>query len=555
MNERYANRGYNANKKPYYKRGSAVNYVPKAKPQTDTVEKLIEAPAIPIVEPRSNRITREAIISLYKKDPSTTSLLTEWTKNNPDIYSAEPVSPEFLTEFKLPMAGCIASSRKSSKIYEEGEMAEPVAPYYSETTTIEKKSYSRGGYNNSDYYYYEEDVGIVEGNNETSSSRRMANAPLWFDEAVPDPQTTAPDFVMDDVLKRQQDLEEEKKAFLSRENKKTVEEQENADEYSKVDELFEQKMKQGNSAGTPMKMDEIFDSSGILGSTSTETIAAGINAIDLNTLEAGLISQSSAKKGTTVAGKMPEDVLIGGGENDDGTKMEVITDSMPVWGEFTAEEIQKQSKEHIDNWGIDTVKTIEPPIRPAGQYPNHEHSHTPPLMQHTPFQNPFCPGYLHIKEADAAWYYKDLQGVIRGPFTSIDMHRWFIADYFPPTLEIRFRESLPFIALEAFLSAQQKELSAPRYYPEPVYSRPAPRRMQKYEYGQSPQYANQIPAMIKEQLMQPVELKDRDFPVLQPKAASKESSGMDESGAMKLGMDKKGKKAKEALAKTVLGFF
>lgn len=48
---------------------------------------------------------------------------------------------------------------------------------------------------------------------------------------------------------------------------------------------------------------------------------------------------------------------------------------------------------------------------------------------------------------EKAWYYKDPQGRIQGPFSSIDMYNWNLVGYFNPSLQVAWRSSSMFLAL------------------------------------------------------------------------------------------------------------
>ncbi len=48
---------------------------------------------------------------------------------------------------------------------------------------------------------------------------------------------------------------------------------------------------------------------------------------------------------------------------------------------------------------------------------------------------------------EKAWYYKDPQGRVQGPFSSIDMYNWNLVGYFSPSLQVAWRSSVLFLSL------------------------------------------------------------------------------------------------------------
>ena len=48
---------------------------------------------------------------------------------------------------------------------------------------------------------------------------------------------------------------------------------------------------------------------------------------------------------------------------------------------------------------------------------------------------------------EKAWYYKDPQGRVQGPFSSIDMYNWNLVGYFSPSLQVAWRSNALFLSL------------------------------------------------------------------------------------------------------------
>jgi len=584
-NGRYNSHSHGSGKKPYYKRGMQINYVKKSEVNVESPEKHEEVVNASSAPEKHMGISREIITARYRKDLVCKGLISDWIIKNPDIYSSEIISPEFTKDFKLPLTDAIISPRKSSKNYYEDpdfpENGPPSDPKYQPNPI---------NTNYNQYYaenYEDEDTGIVEGAQENiGGHHKIRGMPAWVNEPITGYNTDKYNENSDTLLENTKNndifgmgnrsLEDEKRAFLKQNIKPDSSIHEIEESYSKIDEIFEQKMKQNT------KIDDIFNAKPM----DEKAVISGITAIDLNTIESNLLKKTQ-----------PELTNPEGDENDDGTNLNIATSSVPAWGAYSAEEIQKQSIEHMDNWGMDNIRIIENNkishniqpekyqpeinetmpnfIRPP-QYQNINdlfmptqqiiRTTSPPPPPPPGLENPFCPSYMRISENEPAWFYKDLQGILRGPFTPLDMYHWLIAEYFPLTLEIRFKENAPFIKLGAYLDLQRK---APIPPPMPIVSRPKlePEKVQQPkiktvektpEYTEKPTVSKLVTItqpIVPPQPIQPkVEFADHDFPELKPKVESKESV----SQPIKTNVaDKKSNKksTKEALAKNVLGFF
>lgn len=51
---------------------------------------------------------------------------------------------------------------------------------------------------------------------------------------------------------------------------------------------------------------------------------------------------------------------------------------------------------------------------------------------------------------DNVWYYEDPQHKIQGPFSSVDMDVWNLDQYFPPNLQISWKQSKEFLSISSF---------------------------------------------------------------------------------------------------------
>lgn len=147
------------------------------------------------------------------------------------------------------------------------------------------------------------------------------------------------------------------------------------------------------------------------------------NTIDMATLESSLLKVNT---------------------NEEETEDDII----PEWNSYTAEQIIKESSENESTWGVSTMKTIN-----NESYEKSLNYINPNYVR----QNIFCPKYTQVKESEAVWYYKDLKNTIHGPFTPIEMYDWFMAGYFPSTLEVRLKEESPFIPIDMLIMASTTE--------------------------------------------------------------------------------------------------
>ena len=393
-----------------------------------------------------NRISRELIISKCEKPSSVDrnkELISEWIRGSKEIYSETSILPEALKEFTYPMSECLVKQRRASvNSWIQEKKEEKVNPAHPEY--IEEE-------------YSPEDNGIVEGHIEEKTKPQW-NAPLWFQNNTSFSDRTAKNdgeaFTLESLSKRQLTLEEEKRIFFESKEVKPLHAPvvEKPLQYSSMDALFEQK---------PTGVAAIF-------AAAPEEIhqTAKIKAIDLSTLEANMMSQ---KKVEATVGKNMDDKGLEEGEEfaeQDNSEGE----ELPVWSKLTAEEIQKESKERIDSWGVSgatkpLLDNKDEAVQgfaynhnkePATKVPSNIVDWTPEqltatiqdLMKEPP--NPFTINTL--TESDQAWYYKDLQGFVRGPFSCLNMHRWHKANYFPPDLLIRLGEDNQFISLDSFLA-------------------------------------------------------------------------------------------------------
>lgn len=165
----------------------------------------------------------------------------------------------------------------------------------------------------------------------------------------------------------------------------------------KLANLEEEKIKY-NQNGLAFKKVDI---SSLFEGNNIELLPLPINVIDLSTLEAKLITNS---------------VMWENRKADDCKEKESIT-------EF--ENIQKKIKSEYETSFLD---------KPSENIFSFATDDT-------------------IPEDTKAWYYKDLQGNVHGPFSSFEMNMWFNAGYFPDDLLIRFGDDKEFITLIELLKA------------------------------------------------------------------------------------------------------
>ncbi len=426
-------------------------YVPKGNPAAvqseGTPAGSSSGPASPYKTP-SCSLTRDFMLSLFSEQKETT-LIPGWLKAIKTVYSEVPIVPECSKKFQLPMDKCVMPPRSE---YQSGA-----------------KSYEDGG---NDYYYANpgtEDKGIATHDEPEDIQGRV---PLWFSSSSSSSaaassapgngtrQTRAPDLSFEDMAKDQDSLEEEKRRFLAGSG---MEEKARALEkeclYSSVDEKVARSLKAQSSG-----VDDIF----LHGKDSAPAASENIQAVDMEMLETGLI-----KPGAPTS------------NNNNLEKDADPEEDVPVWNSFSAEEIQRHTREHMDGWGLSTGPALPPD--PAVQVLNDkmenlgmdppaeedERDHPAKIMREDS-DNPFCPDYLRISEGDKAWYYKDLQGLIRGPFSSSEMNMWLKAGYLPRDLQIRFGPESTFVPLESFLpaDAMPPPATVPAPTPVPTYSVP-----------------------------------------------------------------------------------
>ncbi len=390
-------------------------------------------------------LTRDFLLSRFSPQKDV-SLLPDWLKSNTMYYSETPIPPESSKEFPLPMDKSIMPPRSRGR-RDEGQ------PGF--------KSHAEPG---------SEDRGIVtRGENEGEDLRGRAGVPLWFHAdsdsepaKKPSKGDTGAGFSFEDMAKGQDALEEEKRRFFSKADKSAKSESpleiEKDCVYSSVDERFEQRLKQQQqTAASINKLADIFVSENAAAQKSAEDPTALGQAVPLGALEAGLVCDCNHLN------------------NGDEDKEE--TEEVPAWNAFSAEEIQRHTREHPDGWGIESVTlkaTKEPEEELLGgmeklavneevdarkdsgtinaplQALDEEREHPTTIVKEES-ENPFCPSYLRVSESDKVWHYKDMQGLIRGPFSASEMNMWLKAGYFPRNLLIRFGDSSTFVLLESFV--------------------------------------------------------------------------------------------------------
>ena len=448
--------------------------------------------------PPANALSRALILSRFVKTP-VSPLLSEWIQASKVFFSEETIPPEGSKEFPFPMEKSIMPPRRHRR------------------DEIHERKYGARK------EMEEEDKGIVLGNDEMDHEDNEDNMPLWFQGNPADKgksKTEDDGFRFEDSANK---LEEEKKKYFA-EPEKNIEEKAKKLEtelvYSGVDELFEKKLRAG-------KVEDIF--SAIEGGIQP---CAMLKAVNLETIEAGLIKEKDNKN----------DVKKGI-SNDAAKEKDSDDEDMPIWNAFSAEEIKKHTSEHMDTWGLDKIveddqikntpkekypsKLAKPPSKEdAYTFRNDFYDDSLTMRSRSvPAEsleskmsamalnaneervggesaqreesNPFCPSYLKINEPDLVWYYKDLQGLVRGPFSSADMHMWLKAGYFPNNLLIRFGEAGFFFSLGSFIH-QPSPQSAYQPYQQmgyrPVIAIPQPYIMQSYtpSYGYPAQYPSGV---------------------------------------------------------------
>ena len=446
----------------------SVNYVQKSR---GAPEPSLTADTSPISELAKDEkiskgigLTKEKVLSLYAKS-ETTGLISDWVQKEKEIYSEISLPPECSKESSLPMTNFLVASRKSS------------------THNWVQHSESNTGSNNDVEEIKYEEKGIFLGTEEVSNSGNRhynSNTPLWYQSDYNEEGYSNTDnhtdksgakFTLEGLSKRQDALEEEKRKFYRDSAKKEDKLEDLAEHciYSNVDELFEKKI---NSH----KLDDIFGKSN---QEQKESLEANFKALDLSTLEANMIKQASADSNKEV--KKENEVS----EDEEETSKE----EAPVWSTFSAEEIQKQSFKNISNWGIEKPMfsnnlDSEEEAEEKQQQQKEETETIDTLEKEKTFQditecetieeiptaNPFCPRFLKFRDTDEIWYYKDMQGITRGPFSSLQMHKWYLDNYFPPALQIKCGEDGMLTTLNVFLEGNVHSQIEQQYRPE--YRRP-----------------------------------------------------------------------------------
>lgn len=76
-----------------------------------------------------------------------------------------------------------------------------------------------------------------------------------------------------------------------------------------------------------------------------------------------------------------------------------------------------------------------------------------PIVYHvTSSSNPFLISNSLINQSNGEpnWFYKDPQGVKRGPFSSLEMQTWYEAGYFTDEIPIALGANTMFMPLKSF---------------------------------------------------------------------------------------------------------
>jgi hypothetical protein len=60
------------------------------------------------------------------------------------------------------------------------------------------------------------------------------------------------------------------------------------------------------------------------------------------------------------------------------------------------------------------------------------------------------------------WYYKDLQGQVRGPFSQTQMSQWYDMGYFTDDLELAYGENSLFLPLKSYKEIGIAKFSTPK---------------------------------------------------------------------------------------------
>ena len=424
-----------------------LSYIPKPSKQIEP-NQIIETPPLSkspdLVEDKKQELlyilTKEEMITLFIRKPDQ-GTVEQTIKTFKDIYSEESLIPEASKVFNLPMDKCIMPPRKQPY---------PGRPEYAQETAYNKYGTFRTA---KPHEENDGDKGIILGSDLAHDS--VKNAPLWFDEELPkEDQIEVKD---EKKMEKQADLEEEKAkfnagtSFKSDINEKLdIQKIQSECIFSSVDEKFEEKLK-----SSKIEQEFFANADGkIIGDIKPENIAA----IDATTLEAKMLKGQSNEKGDD--------------KNDEDSDKEI-----PVWDSFTAEEIQKHTESHMQNWGLtldqekvalqhekqkseenERYNMFEPANNMPSQFTNYasinERQISPEeAARRNESRNPFCHSSLQINENDRVWYYKDMQNCIQGPFTSIEMYMWNKAGYFPSDLLVQCGNNAEFMSLGSFLSS------------------------------------------------------------------------------------------------------
>lgn len=99
------------------------------------------------------------------------------------------------------------------------------------------------------------------------------------------------------------------------------------------------------------------------------------------------------------------------------------------------------------------------------------------------------------KPFEKIWYYKDLEGQMHGPFSTLEMFTWTIRDCFPPDLQIAIGDSMYFVPMNIFNSVPQ--------IPDPVFYPPSQNTEKKPKDSKSQQ------EIESQQHVQPSKFKNR----------------------------------------------
>ena len=70
--------------------------------------------------------------------------------------------------------------------------------------------------------------------------------------------------------------------------------------------------------------------------------------------------------------------------------------------------------------------------------------------------------------SDNVWFYEDPQKKIQGPFSSVDMDVWNLDQYFPPILQISWKQSVQFISILQFKTAPVQLIKLAFQYDEQI---------------------------------------------------------------------------------------